>query len=486
MNCRTARKHLVELFDAEADSPRRAAIEKHLATCPHCSREAEDLRNTLERVLPTNPVGASSRVKETVMSKITKHAPTQPLPARSGRPHALRPALAGLIAACILAAGSASVWRWRTDPSRSAFNALGRAVYAMEKTESIHISARMRTRGNFDSIRLDHELVPIELWKKPTMPPQWRAESPDRIVVNDGTTSTLWIKSTATASRAPATADRIGWLLPLMDVGKTLANEREFAESESSALTLEHVTGDDGSSEALLSVEAAAQGNYPNDAARNTSITSSDNLRVYRLDAETLRLKGLEVYVHTGEGDVLVFETTDIEYGKELPPSLFALDIPEDAAWYTEPAPLSQRYVDMEPDEVARAFFEACAAEDWDEAAKFCTVSPFPDSYKEVLGGLELLTIGTPLQIRRVLRLVRALQNPAPERQNQGTQPRPPQRQHRPTLHHRRRPLTPALTRLNTMPRRTVFLRAGVSFPAAPTRQLALPAVGMPHSCRGE
>ena len=45
----------------------------------------------------------------------------------------------------------------------------------------------------------------------------------------------------------------------------------------------------------------------------------------------------------------------------------------------------------MTAEQAARAFFEACGREDWNEAAKFSTIT---GTLKEDLGGLQVITIG--------------------------------------------------------------------------------------------
>jgi len=72
----------------------------------------------------------------------------------------------------------------------------------------------------------------------------------------------------------------------------------------------------------------------------------------------------------------------------------------------------------MTAEQAARAFFEACAREDWDEAEKFMT--PMTDRTKEHLGGLKIVSLGesfTGENYRRVgpqglSRPVCALRNP--------------------------------------------------------------------------
>jgi hypothetical protein len=51
----------------------------------------------------------------------------------------------------------------------------------------------------------------------------------------------------------------------------------------------------------------------------------------------------------------------------------------------------------MTPLEAARAFFEACAREDWNEVQKFDT-TPVTARTKKDLGGLKILRLGKPFQ----------------------------------------------------------------------------------------
>lgn len=50
----------------------------------------------------------------------------------------------------------------------------------------------------------------------------------------------------------------------------------------------------------------------------------------------------------------------------------------------------------MTPLEAARAFFEACEKEDWDEAGKF--YQGLDEDIKKYLGGLQIVRLGEPFQ----------------------------------------------------------------------------------------
>jgi RNA polymerase sigma factor (sigma-70 family) len=59
--------------------------------------------------------------------------------------------------------------------------------------------------------------------------------------------------------------------------------------------------------------------------------------------------------------------------------------------------PDNEKYARMTPKETARAFFDACAQEDWEEFGKFMSVPP-DDRIKKILGGLEVIRIGEPFK----------------------------------------------------------------------------------------
>ena len=404
MKCRHAHKHLVDLFDTEPDRLLLEELATHLKGCPQCAREYEDLKQAMEPLRLSHQVRASAGFKERIMNKITDNVDIASVKGREAHLRFLKPVLAGAVAALILVAVSFGVWvtQNRGQKPLSAFTVLGQAAYAVANLQSVHISARMRTapQDNFELILLDKDFVAIDLWKRFSDPPQWRIEKPMRVVVMDGGSSVLWIKNVNMAAKGSPGAGFVEWLKPLMDVDKVLDAELRLAKGNGSDLTLTHETGPDGEPELVVQVEAKAQGDYSNDWLRNKSVQDSDNLRIYRIGADSKRLKGLQVFVHAAQGDVLVFETTNIEYDIDIDLGLFTLALPADVTWSQEPEVLSDndKYAQMTPDQMARAFFEACAQENWDEALKFTDYSSVPQWMKDYLGGLEIVSIGTPFK----------------------------------------------------------------------------------------
>jgi len=284
----------------------------------------------------------------------------------------------------------------RPDGNAKAAQLLAQAAEAVSNLQSMHIKCRIRTiaHDNFEMIVLDYDFVDHDIWKQFGDPPKWRIEKSGRVVVMDGESALLLIRPNY-AFRAGPRSGVVSWLRCLLEPDKLLENQLKMALSRGWDMKMTHEKGKDGSPKGVLTIEAkTAVG--PTDYLRNNSIPDSDTRRVFRFNAETKRLEGMEVYVHADQGDVLVLETAQIEFDVELDPGLFALELPEDVIWFHEPEilPDNEKYARMSPEEAARAFFEACAREDWDEVLKFENMSAVPESTKKYLGGLEVIHIG--------------------------------------------------------------------------------------------
>ncbi len=294
----------------------------------------------------------------------------------------------------------------KSMPTASAEEVLAQATKAVANLRSVYIKAEIRTipHDNFEMIGLDYDFVPNEMWKEFDGTPQgkWRIEKPGRVVVMDGESSLLLIRPNH-AAKGGITTGFVGWLKPLLDVDKVLDSEIKLAQKQGSELLLTTQQGLDGKDKLLVSVEALAQGDFTNDWLRNKSISASDNLRIYTFDAETKLLETLEVYVHTGQEDVMVLQITDIEYNLDIDPALFSLELPENVIWYGQPKELAdnEKYEQMGPRETAQAFFQACADENWDEFLKFWSASAVDQRIKGHLGGLEIISIGDPFKSGR-------------------------------------------------------------------------------------
>ena len=306
-------------------------------------------------------------------------------------------------AAVIIIAVVLSINFWETSIPTAAAQVLTDAAKAVSNLNSVYIKAQIRTlpHDNFEYIGLDLDLVPNEMWKEfdGTAQGKWRIEKPGRVVVMDGKSSLLLIRPNHAAEGGINTGF-VQWLKPLLDVDKVLDSEVNLAQKQGSELVLTRETASDGKDKLVISVEAHAQGDFTNDWLKNKSISASDNIRIYTFDAETKLLETLDVYIHTGQEDVLVFQITEIQYNIEIDPTLFTVEVPEDVIWHGQPEELADngKYEQMGPKEAAEAFFQACADENWDEVLKFWPASAVDQRLKMYLGGVEVISLGEPFQ----------------------------------------------------------------------------------------
>ena len=283
-----------------------------------------------------------------------------------------------------------------------ASSTLGHASNLAEGAKTMHISARMRTvpGDNFTMIDLDAPLVPVEVWKQAGDPPKARVEKPGRVLVFDGQSTTMVTQHGDTAvvfKQDGFVRGMIDWLAPLLDIDTLFEREREAAENAGSVVSVKSESGPDGKSKTVLTIRAKAQGDFSaSDHRRNTSVVESDNTRVYTFDSDTSRCESIKVFVRTDDDNVLVFETTKIDYDSPLKPSLFKLTIPKSAIHYRQPFNIEgmRDTSSMSPDEVARELFAALSRSDWDAVRQYAgTGLDHPES-REECGGLEVIAIG--------------------------------------------------------------------------------------------
>mgnify|MGYP001041970489 CR=1 FL=1 len=403
MNCAECRDELVAYVEELSSPESRQNVARHLEECAACRDALTELAELRDRLVEDGQAVGHRSLETSVMDRIVREGTfklrTFQMRKRYGR------AGVGLVAAVAAVTALVVVWPGTGNGVATAAEVLARGIDAVAHLQSVYIQARMRTiaHDNFELIGLDYDFVDHQIWKQFGDLPRWRIEKPGRVVVMDGESALLWIKSSNKALRAGPNSGVVEWLRPLLDPHKVLESEQRLAQERGSELSLSRKKGADGGDELVLTVEAKARGDFTNDWLKNKSISASDNRRVYRFDADTHLLEAMQVYVHAEAGDVLVFEITQIDYDAGIDPSLFSLTLPKDVVWFQKPdvLPDNEKYTDMEPDEAARAFFQACADEDWDEVLKYWPMTALSQKFKDGLGGLEIISLGEPFQSGR-------------------------------------------------------------------------------------
>ncbi|MHC4124021.1 MAG: zf-HC2 domain-containing protein [Planctomycetota bacterium] len=410
MNCIECREKLVEYIEGLLAEPQKQAVESHLQDCRTCHLELTELTQLQDHLVASSQAWAQSKLENKVMNRIFRE---QSLRLRKVSNQLqiwriiMKSRITKLVAAAviIIAAVISINLLDKTVPTASAAQVLQDAIDAISDLWSVHMKTRMRTlpRDNFSLIGLNFDFVPIEMWKHTDENGllQWRVEKPGRVLLMDGQKTIMLIRPNyGSLMEKPLPLGCFdSWSGRLLNVHELLDNELQKAKNNPDREVYLWHKEVEGQDKIILEVEVAA--NVPeDDYLRNRFITGSDHLKVYRFDAKTKLLEGLQVYVHSEDKDVLIFEITDIEYNTEIDNSVFTLDLPENMTWYGEPQKLSdnEKYEKMTPKEAVEAFFQACAEENWDEVLKFWGTSQIDDRIKAYLGGLTIISIGEPFQ----------------------------------------------------------------------------------------
>jgi len=265
-------------------------------------------------------------------------------------------------------------------------------------TSGIHIRGKLRTlpADNFGAIMPEAEFVTIELWKESGPKPKWRVEKPGRVVVMDGKSTVLYIKPANMGNKIPQASESAfdtDWLQRIARLSNAITNEIRMARAKGWKVELTDETGADGRDKSVVTI-GTKSGLPDNDFLKNKTFDTADTRRVYRFDARTKQLESAQVYLLGKPDAEPIFETTQIDYNQTIDPAVFHLDLPVNVSWYKEPQKLpdNEKYASMTAEQAARAFFEACANEDWNEAEKF--MSPLTPDLKKYLGGLEIVSLG--------------------------------------------------------------------------------------------
>ena len=240
----------------------------------------------------------------------------------------------------------------------------------------------------------------MELWKQfePTL--KWRAERPGRVVVMDGKSTAQYLQKSNVVIKIPQAAPSAfdtDWLHQIVNISNSMTREIQTARTKGWKVDTTAGTAADGHAQSVVTIESKA-GLPDNNYLKNKSMETADLRRVYRFDAQTKQLEAVQIYLEASSGDMLVFESSQIDYNQPIGSAVFHLDLPANVSEYKEPQKLpdNAKYAAMTPQQVARAFFEACGRQDWTEVEKYDSF--LTDGSKQFLGGLEIISVGDPFK----------------------------------------------------------------------------------------
>lgn len=284
----------------------------------------------------------------------------------------------------------------------SAAQVLADGIKAVAGISSVHIKAELRTPpggDNLVTIDLEGVMTPVELWKRYGEGNRgWRIEGANRVTTYDGKETVHYIRPINTAIKWPR--ERAEWFGEVMDIDRMLASQVQ--EGQRAGVTMKSAEETVGGKKALVvTVDSPAQGDFSqSDWLKNKSISTSDTRRVFRFDAESKRLRGLEIHVKPTNGkDVVVFRTTAIEYDAPVADELLTLKLPADVQWYGQPS-ANAPGAEMAPEAFARKFFEDLSKGDA-AATKDALGMALPAQATEAFKGIEVVSLGKPFKSGR-------------------------------------------------------------------------------------
>ena len=396
MNCREAAEQMTDFLDAEKHRGTES-LREHLENCAECRARLEREQRAFEAVRPVRRIVASQHFKERAMKAIIQEAEREN--AQSGQRWNWRGwpkwVAVGCAAAFLLLILPMLPIGKGTSGS-AGLRLLAQSVEAMSNLQTVHMIGRMRTVAgdNFELIGTQYDFVPLELWREYGNPPRWRVEKTGRVVVMDGQSSVLYLSAHNSAMKGTPRTGFVEWLRPLLSPETILQAELDAARKGAAETNLL-----ESDSILTLTVHQKARGDFENSWAKDKSIEESDHTCVYKFDAATKRLEGLQVTINAGGKDVSVLELTDFRYNEAFPSRLFALQLPSDVNWAVEPTAMKPASVTLAgPGEAAQSFFDALAHEDWDAVLEVWPVSRVDDGVKQTYGGLQVVSIGKPFK----------------------------------------------------------------------------------------
>jgi outer membrane lipoprotein-sorting protein len=411
MNCSQCREDFAAYQEGLLVPESQSQITAHLADCPSCRAEFDQLQSIVARLTHTG-LGTPGRSLEThVMDRII-HDQALTIRRLQMRKRIRLLGIGGVLTAAVALFFILGLWATQPDTQARAAEAkvqaaeiLAQCAKALPKISSIHIKGKMRNAPYDNFINLDPKLefAPIEIWKQFGDNAKWRVEKPGRVIVMDGSSTIQLIKPPFnTAIKIPKPSEDAFdtyWLFSFANVPDLVNRQLQSALAKGWDMNLTYEQ-DKGLKDLLVTVEAKSAKDA-DDYLKNDSIDTSDTRRAYRFDAETKLLKAIQIYMHLRDQDVLVFEADKIEYDQPIAPATFTLELPKDVKWYKEPTKLAdnEKYEKMTPKEAAAAFFEACSKENWDELQKFSPM-PVDERFKQFLGGLQVISLGEPFQAK--------------------------------------------------------------------------------------
>ena len=390
MDCKSLKEKMIDYVFPE-DIPQE--MKEHFASCPTCRDEFVQMQRIVQTLKPKIEINTSSNFTNNLIHKLNMEDKKM-----KNNISFWSKTVAAVVLALVVSSLVFFNTNYNNQLSACPVNQVfAESIIALSKMKSMRMEMKIRTlKGdNFDLIGTEYGFVKHHIKVDFSIPQKWVMEKPKRMVLCDGKNQYLNIQNIDFVIKGDVNAGFIEWLNIFFTPDKILEIEKERSEKDQSDYTVE-----ESKNQLILTVYSKAQGDFTNDYLKNSSVTESDNKRVFCFDKKTHQLQSFKLYIIKEGKEILVMKTTKIIYNELFSEKEFDLQIfggkkiknAEDLF-----RPKADEYLKSKtPEEIARYFFEACAASDWEKVEK---VYPFVNSnIKDYLGGVEIVEIGQSFQ----------------------------------------------------------------------------------------
>ena len=274
----------------------------------------------------------------------------------------------------------------------SAKHLLSQVITALENIESIKMVADIRTRPieNFRYIDLKDDFVKhqIDIVHNNSIL-KWRIDKEGRIAMSNGHEIYTWIPALGLGWHIDNTDSEnvLGYLASLLNPKEILETELRNCQINNGSKYKVTQNGEN----IILTVHSPAQGTFENPYSLNRSITESESIRKYVIDATTNRLKSASVSVITEKKEIEVLKVDSITYGSGNN-NLF---IPNKGVKFVEIKKQQGGLAGLSAEEAASTILNAF--ENWNEKILLQVMLPeiSENLHREKFKGSKLISIGT-------------------------------------------------------------------------------------------
>lgn len=339
----------------------------------------EDYKDIRELLRPRRDIKASAKLREKVRLAIDKD--------RKNR--MLKKWVFGGISLSAVAA----VLLLMLIPSRmSAKEILSQAIEAIRNYECVEMVVDVRTRPveNFRYIGLDDEFVThhIDIAASDSLL-RWRIDKGERVALSNGKDIYTWIPSLKLGFHLTDAENEnvLGYMANLLTPRMIIEAELQNCIGNGNA----DYNVSKSESDIILTVHTTPQGDFENPYLLNSSISESENVRRYVIDATSKKLKSATVSVLSEKREVTVLKVLSISYDNNGS----AFPLPGGVKFVeTENRPIG--LTGLSAVEAASAILNAFS--EWDAAIldKVMIHEMSDAAYREQFSGSKLISVGRP------------------------------------------------------------------------------------------